>query len=208
MPFGLTNAAQRLCRLMDKVIPQRLRENVFMYLDDLLVVSPTFEEHLETLREVAELLKEAGLTIGLKKSHFCFKELRYLGFIIGGGVLRTDPKKLARKLRALEDNELEGLEPGDRFALLRDTIRRNLHEAHETSARNFDRQTREITFQPGQEAFRRNRVLSDFGRSFNAKFARKFVKCRIRRPIGNHMYEVEDLNGKLAGVFHVRDLKQ
>jgi len=34
MPFGLTNAAQRLCRLMDKVIPQRLREKVFLYLDE------------------------------------------------------------------------------------------------------------------------------------------------------------------------------
>ncbi|XP_043659593.1 uncharacterized protein LOC122624186 [Drosophila teissieri] len=36
MPFGLCNAAQRLCRLMDKVIPARLRSNVFVYLDDLL----------------------------------------------------------------------------------------------------------------------------------------------------------------------------
>nr|XP_041630603.1 uncharacterized protein LOC121502050 [Drosophila kikkawai] len=116
--------------------------------------------------------------------------------------------QLARKLRALEDNELEGLEPGDRMALLRDTMRRNLHEAHETSARYFDRRTRAVTFNPGQEAFRRNHVLSDFGRCFNAKFARKFLRCRIRRPIGNHMYEVEDTNGKLAGVFHVRDLKQ
>ena len=35
MPFGLCNAAQRLCRLMDKVIPQRLRANVYIYLDDL-----------------------------------------------------------------------------------------------------------------------------------------------------------------------------
>ncbi|KAM8701504.1 hypothetical protein ACLKA7_004909 [Drosophila subpalustris] len=34
MPFGLCNAAQRLCRLMDKVIPTELRSNVFVYLDD------------------------------------------------------------------------------------------------------------------------------------------------------------------------------
>jgi len=34
------------------------------------------------------------LTIGLKKSHFCFKELRFLGFVIGGGILKTDPGKL------------------------------------------------------------------------------------------------------------------
>lgn len=94
MPFGLCNAAQRLCRLMDRVIPSRLKENVFIYLDDLLVISSTFEHHMELLAEVAKCLREANLTIGLKKSMFCFQELKYLGFIIGGGMLKTDPEKV------------------------------------------------------------------------------------------------------------------
>lgn len=84
MPFGLCNAAQRLCRLMDKVIPARLRTNVFIYLDDLLIISDTFASHLRILEEVAKCLEQSNLTIGLKKSMFCFRELRYLGFIIGG----------------------------------------------------------------------------------------------------------------------------
>ena len=46
MPFGLCNAAQRLCRLMDRVIPAALRERVFVYLDDLLVVRQTFKPTL------------------------------------------------------------------------------------------------------------------------------------------------------------------
>ncbi|GBO99559.1 Retrovirus-related Pol polyprotein from transposon 17.6 [Eumeta japonica] len=94
MPFGLCNAAQRLCRLMDKVVPQSLKENVFIYLDDLLVISDNFEKHLRILTEVAQCLKKANLTIGLEKSQFCFQELRYLGFIIGGGCLKTDPEKV------------------------------------------------------------------------------------------------------------------
>lgn len=94
MPFGLCNAAQRLCRLMDKVIPQHLKENIFIYLDDLLVNSSDFDEHLRLLGEVAKCLSDANLTIGLKKSQFCFRELRYLGFIIGNGVLKTDPEKV------------------------------------------------------------------------------------------------------------------
>lgn len=94
MPFGLCNAAQRLCRLMDRVIPNRLKSNVFVYLDDLLVISAGFEEHLKLLQEVARCLREANLTIGLKKSQFCYQELRYLGFIIGGGMLKTDPEKV------------------------------------------------------------------------------------------------------------------
>lgn len=101
MPFGLCNAAQRLCRLMDKVIPQRLKENVFVYLDDLLIISSDFDEHLRLLNEVADCLDRANLTIGLTKSKFCFRQLRYLGFIIGEGMLRTDPEKVEaiRKIR-------------------------------------------------------------------------------------------------------------
>jgi len=94
MPFGLCNAAQRLCRLMDKVIPTELRSNVFVYLDDLLIIAPDFETHIEYLNRVAECLKAANLTIGLKKSQFCFKSLKYLGFIICGGTLRTDPARV------------------------------------------------------------------------------------------------------------------
>lgn len=94
MPFGLCNAAQRLCRLMDKVVPEVLKSNVFVYLDDLLVISSDFENHLSLLKQVAQCFTKAGLTIGLKKSKFCFKELQYLGFIVGGGIIRTDPDKI------------------------------------------------------------------------------------------------------------------
>lgn len=94
MPFGLCNAAQRLCRLMDKVIPSALRDRVFVYLDDLLIVSPDFDTHLELLERVANHLAEAGLTINVAKSKFCFKQLRYLGYIVGGGELKPDPAKI------------------------------------------------------------------------------------------------------------------
>lgn len=99
MPFGLCNAAQRLCRLMDKVIPSALRDRVFVYLDDLLVVSPDFKTHLELLDRVSDRLAEAGLTINVVKSKFCFKELRYLGYIVGGGILKPDPEKVETILK-------------------------------------------------------------------------------------------------------------
>lgn len=67
MSFGLCSVAQQLRRLMDKVIPSHLKENVFIYLDDLLIISWEFEEHLKLLKEVAEYLKRANLTIGLNK---------------------------------------------------------------------------------------------------------------------------------------------
>lgn len=94
MPFGLCNAAQRMSRLMDKVIPSRLRENVFIYLDDLLVCTPDLRSHINVLKEVAKCLRNAGLTINVEKSRFCQKEIKYLGYIVGQGTLRTNQERV------------------------------------------------------------------------------------------------------------------
>jgi len=94
MPFGLCNAAQQMCRLMDKVIPAALRENVFVYLDDLLVCSPTFEAHIDMLSQVSACLQRAELTINIDKSKFCYSQAKYLGYIVGGGCIGTDDAKI------------------------------------------------------------------------------------------------------------------
>lgn len=94
MPFGLCNAAQTMCRLMDKVMGGDLRDSVFVYIDDLLIVSTNFETHLTHLRTVAERLRNANLTINVAKSKFMMREIRYLGYLVGEGKLKTDPSKV------------------------------------------------------------------------------------------------------------------
>lgn len=64
MPFGLCNVAQRLY----KVISQELKQNIFTYLDDLLVISANLDGHMVLLEKVANCLSQANLTIGLDKS--------------------------------------------------------------------------------------------------------------------------------------------
>lgn len=93
MPFGLCNAAQRLCRLMHKTIPHELHDRVFVYLDDLLIISPTYEDHITVLETVAGLLKRANLTINVEKSRFMLREIKYLGYLVGEDGLRVDPEK-------------------------------------------------------------------------------------------------------------------
>lgn len=85
MPFGLCNAAQTMCRLMDAAIPSILRGSVFVYIDDLLVVSSSFDVHLERLDVVARSLRKANLTINVDKSKFMMRSIRYLGHIVGNG---------------------------------------------------------------------------------------------------------------------------
>lgn len=94
MPFGLCNAAQSMCRLMDLVIPSSLREFVFVYIDDLLVVSTDFNTHAERLKEVANCLRRANLTINVEKSHFCMRSIKYLGHVVENGTIRPDPGRV------------------------------------------------------------------------------------------------------------------
>lgn len=94
MPFGLCNSPQTLSKLMDLIFPAELRTNIFIYLDDLLIVSRDLSTHFALLKIVSQKLNEANLTINLLKSRFCFKTLRYLGYIVGSGTLSTDPDKV------------------------------------------------------------------------------------------------------------------
>lgn len=80
---------------MDKVFPSTIRSRIFVYLDDLLVVSNSFEEHLVLLSDVAHRLRNAGLTVNLGKSRFSYKEVKYLGHIVGHGTIKPDPDKVS-----------------------------------------------------------------------------------------------------------------
>ena len=94
MPFGLQGAPATFQRLMDGVI-QGLGDFSAAYLDDLIVFSETFEEHLHQLRKVLQRLREAGLTAKAKKCLFGADHCVYLGHIVGGGVVCPELTKLS-----------------------------------------------------------------------------------------------------------------
>lgn len=114
---------------------------------------------------------------------------------------------LARKLMSMTEHELSGLQRHEKLGLIREKVKQNLHKAYERSSERYNRRARVVKFRPGQEVYRRNIVQSDFSRNVNAKFCKKFLKCRIVKPIGGNMYELENLQGQPIGVYHVKDIK-
>jgi len=75
--------------------------------------------------------------------------------------------QLARSLNALEDNELYVLPRESRIALMREEIRKNLNKAYERSAAVYNRRSRNVRFAVGQEVYRKNFILSNFGQNYN-----------------------------------------
>lgn len=98
MPFGLHNAPATWQRLIDQVLGPELEPKVFTYLDDVVVISQTFEEHLSILEEVFRRIREANLSVNWEKCHFCRSELKYLGYVIDNNGLHVDPDKVQAML--------------------------------------------------------------------------------------------------------------
>lgn len=94
MAFGLCNSGATLCRLVDHVIGCDLEPYVFVYLDDIIVATNSFEKHFEILDELAKRITKAGLTISVEKSRFCMKVLKYLGYIVNAEGILPDPDKV------------------------------------------------------------------------------------------------------------------
>ncbi|CAF1350808.1 unnamed protein product [Rotaria sp. Silwood1] len=91
MPFGLSNAPATFQRLMDLILAGIKWQSCLVYIDDIVVFSSTFEQHLKDLSSVFDRLKTAGLTLKASKCDFCRKELKYLGHIITPDGIKPDP---------------------------------------------------------------------------------------------------------------------
>ena len=95
MPFGLHSAPATFQRLLDRIIGPDMEPRAFAYLDDIIILGKTFEEHLDNLREVFRRLRHAKLILNAEKCEFGQKSLKYLGHIVTENGVQTDPEKVA-----------------------------------------------------------------------------------------------------------------
>ena len=95
MPFGLHSAPATFQRLLDSILGPELEPHVFVYLDDIIIASPTFDTHLRHLAEVFRRLRNAKLRLNPEKCQFCRAELQYLGHVVTREGIQTDPKKIS-----------------------------------------------------------------------------------------------------------------
>jgi hypothetical protein len=94
MPFGLCNAPATFQRTMDKVLRGIKDDFVMVYLDDVIIYSKTFEEHLQHIDEVFGRIREANLRLKAEKCKFAAQELQFLGHVVGQDGVKPDPEKV------------------------------------------------------------------------------------------------------------------
>ncbi|KAJ4704868.1 Retrotransposon protein, putative, Ty3-gypsy subclass [Melia azedarach] len=94
MPFGLTNAPAAFMDLMNRVFHPYLDRFVIVFIDDILVYSPSREEHAEHLRVVLQTLKNKQLYAKFSKCQFWLDRVAFLGHVISANGIYMDPQKI------------------------------------------------------------------------------------------------------------------
>ena len=94
MAFGLTNAVPTFQRLMMNVLSSLIGKKCLVYLDDVLVLGRSLEEHLHNLKDVFDAIRDAGLKLNSNKCVFARPSVKYLGYIISADGIAPDEEKV------------------------------------------------------------------------------------------------------------------
>ena len=95
MPFGLCNATATFQRLMAqalKSVTKKYGNLIMCYVDDVVIATPTLEDHIDRLEEVFSCMKQAGLKCKPSKCEILRDSIKYLGRLVDKHGVRPDPE--------------------------------------------------------------------------------------------------------------------
>ena len=88
LPFGLKNAGIAFQKAMQTVLAPFRSSNVVIYIDDILIMTETFEEHLELVNKVLNTLAQYRIKVKVRKCEFFQSEVVFLGHVMNAGGIR------------------------------------------------------------------------------------------------------------------------
>ena len=91
-PYGLCNAGRSYQRMIDMCLSDLPKDRILAYIDDIVIFSRTFDDHLTDLESVFIKLREANISIKLSKCVFATSQVEYLGFLLSEGGIRPQTK--------------------------------------------------------------------------------------------------------------------
>ncbi|MBW0581767.1 hypothetical protein O181_121482 [Austropuccinia psidii MF-1] len=100
MPFGIKNAPDHFQRMRDTIFQEEILEGwMVLYIDDIIIYSETWEDHVQSIDRVLSKCTPINLKISLKKCNFGQQELLALGHKVSCLSLAIDQNKVAAVLQ-------------------------------------------------------------------------------------------------------------
>lgn len=95
LPFGLKNSPSIFQRILSNIIRRNdLSAFCMNYIDDIIIFSKSFEEHIEHLQKLLQAIYEEGFRLKFVKCSFAESEVKYLGHIISKNTVRPTTENL------------------------------------------------------------------------------------------------------------------
>jgi hypothetical protein len=101
MPMRLKGAPAAFQRFMTEIFADLMYQGVLVFIDDILIYSEKWEQHLKLVNEVLKRLTEHNLQAKVGKCHFGEKEIKYLGSVVSYKCRKPDPDKV-RAIKELQ----------------------------------------------------------------------------------------------------------
>ncbi|CAF4334506.1 unnamed protein product, partial [Didymodactylos carnosus] len=112
LPQGVTNGLATFQRVINHILGPTRWRYALAYIDDIIIYSRTFEDHLSHLKEICQLVKEANFRLNSEKCEVARTQTDYLGHQIKQGDIRPSPVNI----RGLLHTELPTAEDQDLIA--------------------------------------------------------------------------------------------
>ncbi len=94
MPYRLSNSPSTFQNLMHEIFRDMINRFVFIYIDDILIYSPTIEEHRRHVTQVLQRLRQHQLYLKTEKCEFHKSTIHFLGYIVTPAGVQMDQRKV------------------------------------------------------------------------------------------------------------------
>jgi len=91
LSLGPKNGPTFFQKNMERILGEALGDYANVFIDDIVIFSDNFNDHLDHIRLVLEALKESNLQANVSKCRFFLKQFKLLGKVISPDEIATDP---------------------------------------------------------------------------------------------------------------------
>ena len=92
LAFGLRNSGIQFQKSMQQILAQLSSHNIIIYIDDILIMTTTYEEHIKLVQKVLLMLSKHNIKIKVKKCKFFQQSVSFLGHVMSSNGITKSPE--------------------------------------------------------------------------------------------------------------------